>query len=100
MTILYRTYFLARLNNYLLHISYRSKSRATRFRVELFKELQSIQNMPYMYEQSGVFKYFPEANDYRRMPFKGYSVFYKVEPRQKRIIVFEIIKYQNYKIPL
>ncbi len=68
------------------YISEDKISASKNFKKELFKQIKEIPHFPYKYRKSIYF----EDEDIRDMIFKGYTIVYKVDNKQKTINIADI----------
>ncbi|MGD9719045.1 MAG: type II toxin-antitoxin system RelE/ParE family toxin [Sulfurimonadaceae bacterium] len=83
--------FRANLSKILKFIAKDSKTKATRFKNALQKELQELPYMPLKYRKSIYF----ENETIRDFIFKGYCIPYLIEAEHERIILLDIIKWEK-----
>lgn len=83
--------FRANLSKILKFIAKDSKTKATRFKNALQKELQELPYMPIKYRKSIYF----ENETIRDFIFKGYCIPYLIKAEHERIILLDIIKWEK-----
>lgn len=89
MKIIIETSFSKPLLQILTTISKDKKSAAIKFNKDLREKIDLLLNSPFMCRPSTYF----EDTKYRDLVFKGYTVIYKVENNE--IKVLDIFKWQN-----
>ncbi|MFA5455226.1 MAG: type II toxin-antitoxin system RelE/ParE family toxin [Sulfurimonas sp.] len=83
--------FKENLSKILFYIAKDSKNRANNFKNSLKKELYELTFMPLKYRQS---IYFNQEN-IRDFIFKGYCIPYVIDEENKRLILLDIIKWEE-----
>ena len=83
--------FKINLQKILKFIAKDSKNRAYLFNSGLFNTLNNIDNMPYKYRKSIYYN----DEDVRDCIFKGYTVPYLIDEKNKRIVLLDIFKWAN-----
>ena len=81
--------FLKELNDQVNYIAKDKPSAARKFKNELIAKFKNLETYPLMYKKSIYFN----REDIRDMPFKGYTVVYKIEA--KNVLVFALVKHQD-----
>lgn len=89
MKIVYEEHFVKSLKNILNYIALDKKSAAKTFKSKLVTHIEQIPNNPKMYKKS----FYSSDEAYRDMVFQGYTVTYKIE--QTEIKILEIFKWQD-----
>ncbi|MBS4069366.1 MAG: hypothetical protein A2329_08715 [Sulfurimonas sp. RIFOXYB2_FULL_37_5] len=89
MKIVYEEHFVKSLKNILSYIALDKKSAAKTFKSKLITHIGQIPNNPKMYKKS----FYSNDETYRDMAFQGYTVTYKIE--QTEIKILEIFKWQD-----
>ena len=91
MQIVYGPRFKDRFNDIWDFIATDSKNRANQFKKELKEKIEDLVHMPYKFKQS---IYFDDKN-IRDLVYKGYTVPYKIDEANNRIIIIGINKYKR-----
>ena len=92
MNIIKDDIFTNSLKQILKYISQDSKSRASKFNIQLSKKISNIPNMPLKFRQSSYY----EDEKIRDLVFKGYTIPYLVDIDKNVIIILDIFKW-SYK---
>jgi len=89
MKIVFKDTFLNRLESQIEYISLDSRTRAVKFKSDLFKKIKEIPQRPHSYRKSIYF----EDETIRDLIFKGYTIVFRLT--EKSIEVFGFVKFQN-----
>jgi len=89
MKIVFKDTFLNRLESQIEYISLDSRTRAVKFKSDLFKKIKEIPQRPHSYRKSIYF----EDETIRDLIFKGYTIIFRLT--EKSIEVFGFVKFQN-----
>jgi plasmid stabilization system protein ParE len=89
MKLVFKSTFIARLENQIEYISLDSPKRARKFKSELFSRIKEIPSNPYLYRKSVYF----EDESVRDLIYKGYTVVFRIN--SDRIEIFGFINYQK-----
>ncbi|SFV59352.1 Death on curing protein, Doc toxin [hydrothermal vent metagenome] len=91
MEIIYRPKFINSFNAIWDYIAQDSKNRANQFKRDIKRLIEDIPSMPYKCRKSIYF----DDEHIRDLIYKGYTIAYKIEEDQERIIILGIKKYQE-----
>jgi plasmid stabilization system protein ParE len=89
MKIVFKDTFLNRLESQIEYISLDSRTRAVKFKSDLFKKIKEIPQRPHSYRKSIYY----EDETIRDLIFKGYTIVFRLT--EKSIEVFGFVKFQN-----
>lgn len=89
MRIIRKREYLDELKNIILYIALDSVPRAKTFKKQLDSKIDDLVPFPYKYRQS----LHHEHVDVRDLIFKGYTIVYKINNKDKKIEVVEIFKW-------
>ena len=91
MKIIYEQKFKISLQDILDYISLDSKNRANIFKSNLKASIEKLEYFPYKYRKSIYF----EDENIRDLIFSGYTIPYKIDTKNDKIIILGITKYQK-----
>ena len=83
--------FREKLSQQVAYIAQDSQARARKFKNEVLNSIRDILPSPYKHRQS---IYFDDPN-IRDLIFKGYTIVFRINKREKHIEVFGFVKYQE-----
>jgi len=83
--------YILSLQNILEYISIDSKNRAKNFRQKVDKKINDLIYFPYKYRKSIYF----EDENIRDLIFSGYTIPYKIDTKNDKIIILGITKHQK-----
>ena len=89
MTIVKDEAFTTSLKSILRYIAKDGKARAGNFYSQLFASINTIPDMPYKYRKS----LYRDDENVRDMVFKGYTIPYKVDIENQKIVLLDIFKW-------
>jgi len=92
MKILYEEQFKIALKDIVLYIKKDNPSASLNFKKELKRKIENIPNNPKIYRASIYY----DNNTYRDLVFKGYTIIYKIDKGEDRILILDIFKWVNY----
>lgn len=88
MKIIRTSTFIYQLKSILSHIAKDKINASKKFKVNLNKSINDLNNMPYKYRQSIYY----DNKFIRDMVFKNYSIIYRINENKKQIEILEIFK--------
>lgn len=91
MRVNYTSEFKEGLAKQVKYISLDKPYAARKFKNDIIKETKGIVKMPYSYRKSIFF----DDDNIRDLIYKGYCIVFNIQ--ETRVIVFSIVKYQNYR---
>ena len=91
MKIIYSPRFKKALRQIKVFIAKDSSSRANNFIKNLKKQMNTIEEMPFRYRQSGYF----DNDNTREMIYKGYTIVFFVDEAKNTIMILGIKKYKE-----
>ncbi|MEX2588608.1 MAG: type II toxin-antitoxin system RelE/ParE family toxin [Chitinophagales bacterium] len=83
--------FSNKLEEQVDYIAQDKPGAARKFKNDVLQKLKKLKRLPYAHRKSIFFN----RNNIRDLIFKGYIIVYKVDERNKKIIVFGLSKYKD-----
>lgn len=91
MKVEFHDSFVQKLKHQINYIAKDKPEAARKFKNNILDRCLKLSNHPYKFKKS---IYFDDEN-IRDLPFKGYTIVYKVSPVEKLISVFAFVKHES-----
>ena len=83
--------FVQKLNRQVAYIAADKPSAARKFKNDLLDKIKDLCHSPFKYKKSIYF----DSESIRDLTFKGYTVVYKIDETNHKILIFGFIKYEE-----